>query len=152
MTISRFCNLLGLIALLVGWPHLGGGETASPVAPDADRPRLRDPFWPVGYVPKKIIKPQVVPTTPDTVKTVIPDSARIPLWDEARKSLDIRGISMIGRDKVTGRSRNLAMIGGRLVEAGDVISVSYENRLYRWKVVEIDRTGVELQKLDVRAE
>jgi hypothetical protein len=150
MILLRLGCLLSLSVLLAGWPCSGAGEGA--IAPDEDRPQGRDPFWPVGYVPKKVVKPLVVPTTSEKTKAMIPDSARLPLWDEARKALDIRGISMIGHDKGTGQPRYLAMITGRLIEAGDTVSASFENRVYRWKVVEIDKTGVMLQKLDVRAD
>jgi len=151
MILLRLGCLLSLSVLLAGWPCLSAGEGVSAVVPDADRPPGRDPFWPVGYVPKKVVKPLVVPTTSEKAKAMIPDSARLPLWDEARKTLDIRGISMIGRDKETGQPRYLAMIAGRLIEAGDIVASNFENRLYRWKVLEIDKTGVVLQKLDVRA-
>lgn len=117
--------------------------------------RVRDPFWPVGYTPKVIRKagepkPGGAPSTSPVAE--IPEHARVPQWDEARRKLDIRGISLIGRDKLSGQPKFLAMVAGRLVEEGDVVNVTYEDRVYRWKIVGIGKGGVSFQKLDVRQE
>ncbi len=153
MRSSRLCRLFTLSLLLVGGYASAVGPSSSPVPvlDEADRPRVRDPFWPVGYVPRKVVKPVVVAVKPGKGSELIPESARLPMWDEARRSLDIKGISMIGRDKESGRPRCIAMIGGRLLETGDVVSTNYEKRVYRWKILEIDKTGVVLQKIDVKS-
>lgn len=112
----------------------------------------RDPFWPVGYVPRKVqnykdkARGNVV-----TGVEIVPEPVKTPVWDEAGKKLDIRGISLIHeRDSKT--PKYLAMIAGKLVESGDVVSVRYDDRTYRWKVVGISEEGVSLQKIDVRGE
>lgn len=114
-------------------------------------PRMRDPFWPVGYTPKVVRrKPAGVGMPASSPVAVVPEVSHVPQWDEARRKLDIRGISLIGRDKVTGKARYLAMVAGKLVEEGDVVNVTYEDRVYRWKVVGIGTAGVTFQKLDVK--
>ena len=117
--------------------------------------RTRDPFWPVGYAPKVIRKATVgktgLPSGPVAV-AVLPEPARIPQWDEAMRKLDIRGISLIGRDKASGKPKYLAMVAGKLVEEGNVVSVNHDDFVYRWKVVGISTAGVSLNKLDVRKE
>lgn len=112
----------------------------------------RDPFWPVGYTPK----PRVVTTTTNmsgTASSPLPEERPVPInWDAARKILDIRGIGLIGRERQTNTAKYLAMIGGKLTEVGDIVSVSYMSRLYRWKVTAISPDGISLAKLDVRPE
>ena len=73
------------------------------------------------------------------------------MWEEARKKVDIRGISLI-HEKNSGAPKFLALVSGKLVETGNVVSVKYLGRLYRWRVVDISEEGVSLQKLDVRGE
>jgi hypothetical protein len=120
-----------------------------------DVSKRRDPFWPVGYVPKVVKKAPVGPKspkgTPVSVVEVV-ESPRVPHWEEAMRKLDIRGVSLIGRDKESGKSKYLAMVTGRLVEEGDVVNVAYSGRIYRWKVTSIGSAGVAFQKLDVRSE
>jgi hypothetical protein len=112
----------------------------------------RDPFWPVGYVPRKPDKLAVSsPTGPEAVKAVEPEP--MPLeWDQARAQLDLRGVSNVGRDKTTGKPRFVAVMGGKLLEEGNTVSIAYGGQVYRWKVVTVDAAGVQLVKLDVRAE
>lgn len=143
-------------------PEIAGGEQAVPVVTErhavgpvegAVRPdAVRDPFWPVGYVPKVVAVKKAVPETTGAVsplpKTIL---TRLPQWDEAQKQLDIRGISLIGRDKATNKPKYLAVVTGRLVEAGQVVSVTYEGMVYRWKVVGIDESGISFQKIEVQA-
>jgi hypothetical protein len=129
------------------------------VVKDVGRPR--DPFWPVGYVPVKLVKkgglakPNTKEAGPGASATVVgsvPEPAvRMPMWDDARKRLDIRGISLI-RDKDSGVPRYLAMVAGKLVEVGNVVVVKFDERVYRWRVVGINEDGVSLQKLDVRGD
>lgn len=117
--------------------------------------RVRDPFWPVGYTPKVINKSVESKTGESSAQSIaagLLERARTPQWDEARRKLDIRGISLIGRDKASGQPKFLAMVAGKLVEEGNVVNVTYEDRVYRWKIVGIGKGGVSFQKLDVRQE
>ncbi len=117
---------------------------------DASSPR--DPFWPVGYAPKKIQKiKEKVPGKVSIAVESTPEPVRAPMWEEAGKKLDIRGISLI-HDKNSKIPKYLAMVAGKLVEAGDVVSVRYDERVYRWRVVAIGEEGVSLQKMDVRGD
>ena len=127
-------------------PQLGGQGGAP------DGIKQRDPFWPVGYIPKivKINQASKVGKS-SMVVAFTPEQARALLWDEARKKVDIKGISLI-HDKISGSPKYLALVAGKLVEEGNVISVKYDGRLYRWKVAGISEEGVSLQKLDARGE
>lgn len=115
---------------------------------DAAPGQVRDPFWPVGYVPRKPVRP--VQVEPIASKAVIPESARLPVWEEARKLLDIKGISLIGRDRVSGHRKYLAMVTGKFVEEGDTVSVLFDGLVYRWKITGISEEGVALHKIDAR--
>jgi hypothetical protein len=118
-----------------------------------DTLKQRDPFWPVGYTPKKVVKPKEKGPgrNPALTPAPVPELVRLPVWDEARKKLDIRGISLI-HDKNSKAPKYLAMIAGKLVEIGDTVAVKYDERMYRWRVVGISDEGVSLQKMDVRGE
>jgi hypothetical protein len=115
-------------------------EAATPEA-EASPPH-RDPFWPPGYAPAKP-KPTKVAAANKPAPVVIPE------WDAARKTLEIRGISRLGQSK-EGGERYLAIVNGKVVEEGETVSVVWEGRQYRWKVLAIGPKGVSLTKLDVR--
>ncbi len=118
------------------------------------RPLRRDPFWPVGYVPRKPEKlPPVEMTGSGGIKA--PDQRsedKVVAWDQAWARLNLRGVSSLGRDKTTGKPRFVAVMAGKLVEEGDSISIAFEGQVYRWKAVSVSATGVQMIKLDVRAE
>lgn len=120
----------------------------------ADGSAKRNPFWPVGYTPKIVrkIPPKAgTPVTPgapgtrDTPASVAAVPERVTSWDEARKKLDVRGVSR-------GRGKFWASIGSRTVETGDTVSVTYEKQVYRWRITAINQDGISFQKVDVRSE
>lgn len=149
------------VGMLPAVGSTGGGEVGVAGATDGsvempDVTRQRDPFWPVGYTPKKrVIKPKGLAGSGaqkgSSVVEVAPEPVRVPVWDEARKRLDIRGISLI-HDKNSRSPKYLALISGKLVEEGNVVSVKFDDRVYRWRVAGITAEGVSLQKLDIRGE
>jgi hypothetical protein len=122
-------------------------------AGEPDLERKRDPFWPVGHLPRKPVAFSSTPATgPSSPADPDPSKLRQPDWDAAKKLLDIRGVSLIGRDKQANTQKYLAMIGGRLVEAGDTVSVTFDYQVYRWKITEIKADGISLVKMEVRPE
>lgn len=131
-------------------------ETVSP--PQEGLPvQQRDPFWPVGYVPPR--KPVKVPILEPASTVAVAVKGRDPepvvrpvVWEQARAQLDLRGVSSIGHDKITGKPRYIAAMAGKLVEDGDTVSIVFDGQVYRWKVVSVSATGVQLVKLDVHAE
>lgn len=141
-----------MVVILVFCPGIlvltSAGQEAVSEAGGREPAQVRDPFWPVGYVPRKPVKPAQVDSS--AAKLVIPESARLPVWEEARKLLDIKGISLIGRDRNSGQSKYLAMVTGKFVEEGDTVSVAFEGFVYRWKVTGISEEGVSLRKIDAR--
>ena len=132
-----------------------GAAEAAPAAP------LRDPFWPVGYVPRRPEKPAAVVAargnTSSAVPALVPAPPPAPVvnpvdWDEARRHLEIRGISRIARDKTSGRAAYFAVVGGRMVEEGDAVNVTWNGHVYRWRVTQIGPAGLQLVKMDTRSE
>lgn len=135
-------------------PGLTSPEISSQALGDGvvDPTRKRDPFWPVGYAPK-VVRKAVNTRGASPVATVIaPEPPRTPQWDEARKKLDVRGVSIIGREKGSGKPRYVAMVAGKLVEAGDVVTVTHEELVYRWKVMAISTEGISFQKMNAKPE
>jgi len=133
--------------LSAGMADTAGQTPTGDVGP-ADSPAKRNPFWPVGYAPKVVRK--VVPKAGKEGSSgggapvaVVPE--RAVLWDEARKKLDIRGVSRSG-------TKYWGMIGSRTIEVGDAVSLVYEKQVYRWRVTAIGSEGISFQKLDVRSE
>lgn len=142
-----------------GLPNAGGQtlptaaeiQPAPAEPPDEEGPASnhRDPFWPVGYVPRKVTKSKVAPAGANPRPTAVPEPLE---WDEAGRHLEINGISHMGREKGTKKERYMAVVNGKVVEAGDPVSVALGNRVYRWRIQEIKPSGLSLSKLDVRTE
>ncbi len=165
-SLIAFLSLAGLLqAQLLPMPtppNPGNGNSFPPVLgptgmpaqtgePDLDR--KRDPFWPVGYLPRKPVAIRSTPATgPGTPTPPESEKLSLPDWDAARKLLNIQGVSLIGREKQTNAQKYLAMIGGRLVETGNAVSVTFNSYVYRWKITEIKADGISLVKIDVRPE
>lgn len=122
----------------------------------AEAAPLRDPFWPVGYVPRRPEKPVAVPVAASrtgVVASPVPAPIGNPVdWDEARRHLEIRGISRIARDKTSGRAAYFAVVNNKVVEEGEVVSVVWNGRVYRWRVTQIGPAGLQLVKIDTRSE
>jgi hypothetical protein len=113
----------------------------------------RDPFWPVGYAPVRREKPTASEMAGTATVMTDPGLAAKPVaWEQARAQLDMRGVSSIGRDKTTGKQRFVAVMAGKLIEEGNIVSIAYEGQVYRWRAVSVTATGVQLVKLDVREE
>ena len=130
---------------------LPAATPAIPLDEAVPAPSRRDPFWPVGYVPRKVEKPKPAAAAANPKQVVVREPA-IPEWEEAGRRLDIRGISHIGREKGAQKERFMAVVNGKMVEPGDTVSVTLGSRVYRWRVQDIKPGGLSLTKLDVRDE
>ena len=92
-------------------------------------PEKRDPFWPVGYIPKETAaKPKKIEP-----KRVVP-SGRYE-WGLAMKKLLISGVSSKGKNEF------FAVVNGKVKSVGDTISVDYEGITYTWAVESIKPPG-----------
>lgn len=106
---------------------------------------LRDPFWPVGYTPPRKEPPQTAPVTVSApaqpAEPVVVE--RPPRWDDALRTVSIKGIMSVGAGKY------MAVVNDLVVNEGDTVSVTFEGRRYTWKIARITADGVKFQKLTV---
>lgn len=86
----------------------------------------RDPFWPVGYVPKELQK---------KVKAVVKKPTESNDWSGAMKKVVINGVS--------SRANNdfFAVVNGQVKSVNDTVSVSHGGMIYTWAVASIKPPG-----------
>lgn len=96
----------------------------------------RDPFWPIGYEPPP----------PESASTnVTREAARLPAdWDSARKNLKWGG-SGVKKGKYYALFQGEG--GTEVVEVGDVVSVSDEIYVYKFRVNSINRHAIDVTPL-----
>jgi len=128
--------LLGLLAAVPAWA-------------------VRDPFWPIGYVPvseRKIDPPpkQEVAPTPEPPKPEPPKpepTASEDDWAKARKALTISGVTRaVSPD--THVERSLVMVNRQLLAEGDTASFVYQGFRFKWRVASISDKDVKLEPLN----
>ncbi len=127
-------------------------EVAQPPADDAAAsevdaipPQSRDPFWPVGYVPRRVhAQPKSDrPSAPALIQSATPAPAAGPDWERARAMLVVRGV-------MGGRGRKyLATVSDQVVETGDEVIVTLAGLTYRWRVLRITPTAIETEQVEV---
>ena len=103
----------------------GGTNDAPVVIP----PEKRDPFWPIGFVPKETI---VIPKK--EAPKVERRSGKYE-WSAAMKMLSISGVSSKGKNEF------FAVVNGKVKSVGDTISVDYQGITYTWAVESIKPPG-----------
>ena len=97
---------------------------------------IRDPFWPVGFYPEWWRQP-VSTGENGTTEVTKPDKRT-----EARKLVKVSGMSRMGS------SGFFAVVNGRTVTEGDVVSVVLDGTTYRWTVSEIGDKGLKLAPVE----
>lgn len=98
----------------------------------------RDPFWPVGYIPERLIAKKA---PVEKVKS----APVIGSWSLAMKTIVINGVS--------SRSDNdfFAVINGEIKSVGDSVSVKYGDAVYTWSVDGIKPpNSVKLRRVSVQ--
>lgn len=118
---SRLLPTLAVLVCVAA--RAAAGEETGAASSAAD---LRDPFWPVNYVPA----PTEASTQAAAAARAI--SASEEEWSAARKLLTVKGVSR--RRGGNGREEVLAIVNGRLVQAGDIVGVRVAGRLFQWRV------------------
>jgi hypothetical protein len=87
----------------------------------------RDPFWPVGFVSKRL-------SQNNKVKNKGPKG---PVdWKKAMNNVKINGVSKKGTEYV-------AIINNRVKKVGDTVVLTFEGSRYEWIVESITATGSE---------
>ncbi|MFH0907455.1 MAG: hypothetical protein V1929_01665 [bacterium] len=134
-------------------PPAGSGASqiltvpTSPSAPTAPRGKqppvgmtpqpedlMRDPFWPIGYMPPKA-QVDVGPAIPSAPE--IPD---LPSrnWEQAQKALSIKGIIKSG-------SSYVASINNQILGENEKVSIYYDSQKYVWRITAITAKTVQFQ-------
>ena len=99
----------------------------------------RDPFWPVGYVPK-IIK-SVIPKNNTKPSTAVVENS----WNEAMKNVVINGVS-----SRAGKA-TYAVINGEVKSVGDTVMINHGGTIYTWAFDGIEPSGsVKLRRVSAR--
>jgi hypothetical protein len=99
----------------------------------------RDPFWPVGYVPRNITS--LVPSIkPEQSNEKVDNS-----WNEAMKKLEINGVSSRAKDAYC------AVINGQVKSVGDTVTINHGGTIYTWAVDGIEPpSSVKLRRVSAR--
>jgi hypothetical protein len=100
----------------------------------------RDPFWPVGYVPKNI--KSVIPKENTMQSTSIVENS----WNEAMKKVVISGVS-----SRAGNNSYFAVINGEIKSIGDTVTINHGGTIYTWAVDGIEPpSSVKLRRVSAR--
>ena len=138
MKIFKTCRILVLIA--AAGSLLAGAETSVSGGMD-DAQNLsaamkRDPFWPVGYKPKKSV---VVETKDQGVLAVIEEGTD---WNKAMGQVSIQGISS------RADSEYYAIINGQVKSTGETVTVQRGGVSYTWIIESISPpSSVKLRRM-----
>ncbi len=96
---------------------------------------LRDPFWEVGYTAAA-----AQPTTPTN---------RVEKTEE-EKPAEIKWPALVIKGKVKTPKGDLVHIEGAGIHgAGETISITSNNMVYKWRIESISEKGIQVVKLDV---
>jgi len=99
----------------------------------------RDPFWPVGYVPKNTRSVVQKISSEESPATV--DNS----WNEAMKKVVISGVSS-GADNAY-----FAVINGEIKSVDDIVTVNHGRSIYTWAVDSIKPpASVKLRRVSVK--
>ncbi|MBL7114661.1 MAG: hypothetical protein ISS35_02755 [Kiritimatiellae bacterium] len=140
MQTSKACKigytLLASGAFLLAMISTGlGAETAKTL--NSKNSLTRDPFWPVGYVPRVV--QQAIESQQQAAQQQVQAKALVQ-WP----SLSLTGITKTG-------DRNIGLIGGvGLVEAGDVVRMSRDGVIYKWVITEITKQGLSYKRISAK--
>jgi len=117
-------------------------EAKSSDGPATDGPERRDPFWPVGYSPGPQVDPVVQARKIEQAEIEQERLARS--WNEAQARLTVAGLSRMGDEGY------FAIVNGKMLRAGDTVSIDTEAGSFHWRVEDIDSDGIKLKR--IRAE
>ena len=100
---------------------------------------LRDPFWPVGYVP--------APPEPDISEAEV---AKIEAALETKAKTKWPALHLKGITRAS-RGRYMAIIESvGLIETGQTVTMQRDGLLYTWMIDEVSAKGVRFTRLEAR--
>ena len=101
--------------------------TKTDIAPVMPKKRLRDPFWPVGYIPE-IWKEKEVDLDPSTVASLDKQ------WAEAAQKIKVSFTKMVGGQRV-------AFVNRKMKKPGDTIDVQHAGKTFQFKLGKVYSSG-----------
>ncbi len=113
------------------------GAVTQPRLPENLAPGNRDPFWPVGYAPKSAAEIEREKALAQASQSRI----SAPKWSDAKASLRIGGY-------IKTPSGYAALVNNSVVAAGDIVSLIYDGKQYRWKIESVSAHGISFAQLD----
>lgn len=109
--------------------------------------KIRDPFWPVGYVPPTWVAPAVQPSTEPSAEQAAEIRQPVEMnvgWDEALALVRVEGVSSKGDLK-------LIIINGHVKKIGETLSVRHGESRYTWLIEALDAKGsLKLKRISVQ--
>ena len=129
---------VGWIAVLLATLVAAPGWTVASLEESFSMEPLRDPFWPVGFFPDNWQQM-------NELDEEAPSQTSGSDWDAPAAQIRVTGTSRLD-------NKTVAIINGDLKEVGDFIEVSYNGRIYQWKLKEINASGkVLLDRVKIRS-
>lgn len=133
MSLFLVASVLGVVASSFGQAKTVDDKKNVPMK---DSQSKRDPFWPVGYEPRKGERSAAL--TPAVSST---ESS----WNEAMKKVVINGVSS------SANNEYFAVINGAIKSIGDTVSVKHGSATYTWVIDTIEPpASVKLRRVSVR--
>ncbi|MCE9615268.1 MAG: hypothetical protein K8T26_13435 [Lentisphaerae bacterium] len=120
----------------------GMEEAAGEAAPEPAAPAVEEDRAPA--LAARVADATPPPAPPEPAAEAATPAAGEDEWVTAEKSLVVGGMASGSRGAPT------VFINGQLREAGDVISATSHDQLYRWRILSIGDKGVRLKPIDKR--
>jgi len=111
----------------------------APELPDEPPP---PPPEPAEKTAASVAPAAVVPVSVPVVTNLPPPEPDPPDWTRAGELIELTGTMMLDGKRV-------ANIGGRMLAPGDTISVTHEDKRYRWLINDITPDGLDLERAGV---
>ena len=140
--INNCCRTF-LLLLTACWTASAETEGSAPRSGGMDDARrsatlLRDPFWPIGFVPKRVVFEQ------EAGEPVVQVEAETD-WSKAMKHIAIQGVSS------RSGSEFFAIINGEVKAAGEKVAVVVDDVQYTWVIESISPPhSVRLRRMTVQ--
>ena len=97
----------------------------------------RDPFWPIGYIPPKLMTPETQAAAQNDYATQAQEQARA----KARAALKVGGI-------VKRNGQYFASINNQMVRTGDIITLPMNDYVFRFIVRNITMQKVQIEPVE----
>lgn len=135
--VRGICGLLLMshVVCVAGQVPADAAESTPEMEMENDYDIVRDPFWPVGYIPPALI--------PEDEKVEEKPKIEDSMWEAAQEKVVISGVSDMGQ------AGFFAIVNGVMHQQDEVIAVEHEGKSFRWRIKSIDKNGVRLQPLEV---